>query len=185
MSKLQSHRPDDLVLRSPCVGAVFKPGHTVAHADDAASEGMVLSRHVEDDRVVCEVLWSQEPAGAQRRGGVVAAVKEPVPTRAVWKRNTNVELVGRDRTLSDMDNNVVVTYDGEEEYDPSLLSNDDINALTLQTDACRSSTTWQVNSDGSGTCLHVQRQGVPEHWIPGYVRNMQGETGRFRDGRQV
>lgn len=172
MSNIQSHSPNDLVLRFPREGTVFQPGHVVSHVDDPISEGMVMSRRDLDDEVVCDVLWSVCP-GTRPVDMTSPPVRDPVPLSATWHRTVMSEgLRGQ----------LTVTYDGDEVYDSTCLTGNELRVLQSG-DHRNVRSSWHVDEDGMN--LHVRRQGIPEQWVPDYVRNMRGEVGRFRNGRQT
>lgn len=153
---MNTHRPEELLLKSEQSGSYFQPGHVVGHATDGNALGMVVSRTVEPQGVECVVLWSSPP-----RPNARPFRQRPTPVRAMWTPSLITSArPGPDYARRDKSDE---TFDGEETFDSCDMT------MELASEMCREAISGEVTFKPGGYMV-ISRRGVYRHQLPKYIR---------------
>lgn len=183
MAELQTHRPDELLLKEEPVHPKFQPGHMVGHGVDAQALGMVVARREDAGKVECDVLWSRVPTRQVVVPSPPPRRPVPVPTGATWKRTMHQEELRVDDAYLSRSfwapGRIEERFDGEELFEPGALSPEEARFV------CSVGRGAELTFHQDGY-VSITRRDVPKHELPEYVsRNPpQYSWARYERGQQ-
>lgn len=182
MADLQTHHPNELLIKEEGYHPRFQPGHMVSHGTDQQSLGMVVARRESEGTVECDVLWSRVPTAAPK---VILPPRRPspVPARATWTRTMRHEATRLDDAYSPRSfwapGRVEETFDGEELFEPGSLSPEEARSM------CSRPRVADLTVDQDGY-ISITRRDVPRHELPEYVgSDPPNYRSRYEQGCQL